>query len=391
MVDGNTTLTGAYCTDPIGMLADIIAHSKYLCVGGDCGGRITKLGLTHTDIKGKTGWLPFVLYDGPELYESFAALNGPVLKFKGATAKKGLKSIFAVFKWLISKHNACLNGDMKFQCMVLGHDTASARYPCPICLTRQHQYSTNFQLRTSTTKGTMDASHSISQTPLIRVRATHIVPPVLHIYLGMGEIVTKDILPKLATQEIADNVITCLKIKSIKDREGGGGKADVYKLNGPELRKYGKSEFPFIVAHAMNEMGYDTKTVKEVEDKLHTLKSWIMKLDRLLLTTGELSDGHITELQQLADDIHKQLPEDMGRNITPKMHMLYHCVQFAKNHRALGNCAESQMESMHASMNRDLVRLRNLIRHPAEQLRCVLADTVERHIKNYPLPVNEQE
>lgn len=120
-VDSNTTIAGGYADDPVGLLSNIVQHSKYLCVGGDKGGGVTKLGVTHTDGSGVTSFLPLLMYDSDERYECLSALNHAGKEYSGATKDKGLKTIWQVLQWLIDEHGAFLNGDMKFICTVLGH------------------------------------------------------------------------------------------------------------------------------------------------------------------------------------------------------------------------------------------------------------------------------
>jgi len=55
-------------------------------------------------------------------------------------------------------------------------------------------------------------------------------------------------------------------------------------------------------------------------------------------------------------------------------------MQFAKNHRVLGSVTESQIESLHACMNRDMVRHLNTNHQQIIQIRRVLSDTVERAV-----------
>jgi len=301
---------------------------------------------------------------------------------------QGLQSIWQVCNWITVELGAYLNGDMKFICTVLAHTGASSKYPCPACLIKLRQYDKPYEMRESTEVGSLDEEHSVSNIPLLRIRPTHIVPLPLHIYLGMGEIIFDEILVKLSSQIIVDNVVKHLKIKSLKDREGGGGKTDVFKFTGPELRKLCRSKFPQIISGAMERLQYNKDTVKSVENKAKTLQTWMIVLERYLLRTSKFKTKQFSTLAKSVEEVLDGMKNTFHRNLTPKMHMLRHVVQFVQTHKVMGCVSEQQLESMHAYMNRLLVRHKNMLHQPAEQLRRVLADTLEYSVKKYILPHN---
>lgn len=382
----NITINGAYVTDPWKLLMRVVKNSKWIAIGGDVGGSVMKLGVTHTHASGVTSFLPLLIYDGDERYETLSLFNNPILTFDGVTHKQRLHSIWAIFNRLITKHGAILNGDMKFICTVLGHGGASSMYPCPLCLVRIRQYTSDAKLRSNIVKGRVDTIHSVSVKPLIRIHPTRVVPLPLHIYLGIGNIVFNELMVTESSQVIVDALVAQLNIKSRKDREGGGGKSDVHGFTGPELHKLSHSQFPLIVSDALHRLGVDEETVKRVKERATILQQWMLRLEHYLLTAGHVSRQLVTAFSMLIEDILTRMPSLFGRHLTPKMHMLRHAVQFISNNKVLGSVSESQLESMHARMNGELVENRNTLHMPAEQLRRALADTLESSVKKYVLP-----
>ena len=71
-------------------------------------------------------------------------------------------------------------------------------------------------------------------------------------------------------------------------------------------------------------------------------------------------------------------------SVTPKVHMLLHCVEFMRTHHALGRYAESQLEHCHSVVNQLLSNNhKNFISDEAERLRRCLADIALRRIQSH--------
>ena len=263
---------------------------------------------------------------------------------------------------------------------VLGHQGASATYPCFICKIRKNELFNHCEIRSSLKDGVMDTSYSINKVCLLRIDPLYIVPLPLHLFLGIGEVVYNKIYIKLFGKKVVEAALEENKCKSQCSREGGNGKSQLFAFTGAELDKIITSSFDASIAQSIQHKYKRIKQQEKLIGKLGILKYCMTTLKECLLSKGELSAATITTFDHLISYIYKHWQNTFGRNPTPKIHVLNHAMQFAKNHRVLGSVAESQIESLHASMNRDLVRHLNTNHQKITQLRRVLSDTVERAV-----------
>jgi len=72
-------VSGAYITDPIHLIHHITKKSPFICVGGDAGGNITKLGVTYLDAQGTANFAALLVYADSDHYDSIAKLAQPRL------------------------------------------------------------------------------------------------------------------------------------------------------------------------------------------------------------------------------------------------------------------------------------------------------------------------
>ena len=75
----STAVEGAYITDPIYFIELITRYSPFICIGGDCGGGVTKLGITYLNERKKATFSAMLVYSASDHYESVSKLVQPVL------------------------------------------------------------------------------------------------------------------------------------------------------------------------------------------------------------------------------------------------------------------------------------------------------------------------
>jgi hypothetical protein len=82
---------GAYLSDPVTAIQTICARSDFIAVGGDGGGGSCKLGVTYTNTSGVQSFLPLLILNGSDHYESLSSLTVPNLTpFEGSSARENL-------------------------------------------------------------------------------------------------------------------------------------------------------------------------------------------------------------------------------------------------------------------------------------------------------------
>ena len=134
----STDVVGAYITDPIHLVGLVAEHSPFTCIGGDCGGGITKLGITYLTEDKKATFAALLVYSASDHYESVSRLGCPDLTpFKAHSQL--FRNIFQVFQSLFDHRQlrSCptfLNGDWVFINTVLGLMAPGANFPCPVCI-----------------------------------------------------------------------------------------------------------------------------------------------------------------------------------------------------------------------------------------------------------------
>jgi hypothetical protein len=64
----STEVEGAYITDPIYLIELITRHSPFICIGGDCGGGVTKLGITYLNEQRKATFAALLVYSASDPY-----------------------------------------------------------------------------------------------------------------------------------------------------------------------------------------------------------------------------------------------------------------------------------------------------------------------------------
>ena len=204
--------------------------------------------------------------------------------------------------------------------------------------------------------------YSAFRPALLIIYYTQILPTPLHVFLGIGNRIIDQVLPKLV-----DPVKLAAAKQSVKSvySYGLGGVTNVHELNGPELAKFVKEEWDFI---------QDEKAVK--------LLQWMRSLHQHLLHKRQLTDEELNQFRLVVNEIQTQWKTVTGQKPFPKLHMLTHCVEFASIHRYLGKYSEAQIESCHSIINHAIKHSHhNQGKQLGEKLRRSLADISLRAIK----------
>jgi hypothetical protein len=280
----DTFASGAYITDPLRFVSVLCAKSPFLAVGGDKGDNTTKLGVTYS-LRGRDEFrklpngkfrkkhsfiqhfAPLIVYAGDDDWEDMNELIAPSLTpFKGDSSS--FPHIFTILQHLIDTHNTFLNGDWPFINAILGLMAPSASHPCPICIISSKSFTRSSRYRTPTDKHSIDPTH----TRLLTINPDRIVPTPLHLFLGISNRIILDSFSELFSKELVEETLE--KVKTIHSG-GGGGKSDIFQLNGPEIRKWIKKNCSAVLRAGAERNGDLTP---EQKSTYSTLARWLENL-----------------------------------------------------------------------------------------------------------------
>jgi hypothetical protein len=358
---GTATATfafGSYITDPLKLLRIVTAASDFIAVGGDCGGGSTKLGVTYTDANAQLRFLPLVYYSGKDSNGDLRVLARPrLLRFSGQSEQ--FDHIFAVLQHLINRdpEHTYVNGDWMFLSAVTGHSGPSSLYPCPVCTAWHRALLEPAQHRNAFTDD-MQLMYSLTtNTRLLRVRAENIVPLPLHVLLGLCSRIIEQTLPQLFSAAPLQQAVD--SVKRTPASPATEGLERQHHLTGPEICKWIDTrrmqwlidQHPHAKLAIPSGSNITFSRSKFIQRCLQ-LDDWMSQLRGSLLCKGQLSRASIDALRTLVSDIQSRWTAVTGTTVTPKVHMLRHCVDFASDHRVLGSVAESAIESCHATSNK---------------------------------------
>jgi hypothetical protein len=108
-----------------------------------------------------------------------------------------------------------------------------------------------------------------------------------------------------------------------------------------------------------------------------TIRTSSQQLHSFLLRSGEWDAVSLFQFRALLDDIYAHWRNTTSQQPFPKLHMLWHAVEFAERHRILGAASEAQMESFHFRFNHLWNQQhRNMAQQPLVRIRRCLADAV---------------
>jgi hypothetical protein len=339
-------------------------------VGGDSGGRngqqqpLTKLGITYS-IRGVQHFAPLMVYAGSDHWEDMNELTS-----KGLTPFTGdstsFPHIFAVLQHLIATRNTFLNGDWCFINAVLGLKAPGAEHPCPICIIYFESFTKSSRYRQPRDKHSLHPDHSA----LLTILPDRIVPTPLHLFLGISNRIILDAFSELFSMELVEETLE--RVKTLHT-SGCGGKSDLFKLNGPEIRKWLKKDCSSALRAAAEQKGALTA---EQKSTYTTLQRWLENLHKYLLHKKDWTVEEIEDWRAAVKDIQQNWSGETVQAAFPQLHMLLHSLEFAERYRFLGRVAEAQIESYHRTFNELFNHHHlNMARDDAERQRRSLADT----------------
>ena len=141
----------------------------------------------------------------------------------------------------------------------------------------------------------------------------------------------------------------------------------LHGLNGPEISKFLKQAYDELE---------DNIPLCINTDNMKVLMNWLKKLHDYLLKKADWTPTALNAFQSLIRDIWGQWENKTGIKPFPKLHMLYHAWEFAKNFGWLEQVSEKKIESYHYIFaNKENNHHMNQARHNPERQRRSLADT----------------
>jgi hypothetical protein len=375
---------GAFITDPVRFVSVLCAQSSFIAVGGDAGGGRCVLGVTYsiptpTDAKPEKTTQYFaclLVYEGGDSWLELQDCRAEGLTpFVGDSSR--FAHIWAVLQHFIDSKGAFLNGDWPFINSVLGLMAPGATHPCPICIVSHNNYLRSARYRKPGDKHSLDHSH----TPLLTIDPERIVPTPLHLFLGISNRIILDAFSELLGKTLVEQT---LKQVTTVHSAGCGGAADLYDLNGPEIRKWLKRDCCSTLLAAAAEVKNITPATKAT---FSILSRWLQQLHDCLLHKNEWERDDIEAWHSVVDDIWQHWQIKAKSEPFPKLHMLRHSLDFAERHRFLGRASEAQIESFHATFNTLFHKQhRNQSSNTAERLRRSLADATLRAVQPFINP-----
>lgn len=365
---GDSSMVGAFVTDPVRLVRLATKGSSFLAIGGDTGGGQTKLGVTYQRTRGNhttQSFLPLLVVDAKDGRETFTALRTPNCSpFTGDSAHHA--DIFSVLQQLIDEHpRSFINGDWPFISALIGHKGHSSNYPCPVCIVPKQHLLTESAYRKPTD------NHAMQRDSFITIPSERIVPTPLHLFLGINNRIILIALKRFLGEATVLRLVTECKTKH---SAGCGGLSDLKSLNGPEITRFIKKRN----AEQLIELALgQRRLLRDETNQLQRLQGWMAKLHEFLLHDGEWDSVGIFRFRALVDDIHRHWRTCTGIEPFPQLHMLRHALEFAERHGVLGRISEAQIESLHAKFNALFhTQHRNTSDKPGERLRRCLADAV---------------
>lgn len=195
-------------------------HERRQEISGDTGAGITKIVLCFGNAKqasSKRNLHILAIYEGDDSAENLRrvlecyeekwealkqmSLPNPLSSIKSNSADSQVKQVWPIELFLF--------GDLKFICNVMGHAGSSATSPCIFCHVSRHEFRNpekgcfekEHRSRTlaewdsilqASYKGAMKEA-SVKAKPIIPIDIDHIIPPTLHLMLGIGTKIANEI------------------------------------------------------------------------------------------------------------------------------------------------------------------------------------------------------
>ncbi len=247
----------------------------------------------------------------------------------------------------------------------------SATHPCPICITSHNSFTKSSRYRTPADKHSLHPEHS----PLLSINSERIVPTPLHLFLGVSNRIILDAFSELFGRELVEQ---SLQHVTTIHSAGSGGRSDLFKLSGPEIRKWIKKNCSSTLraaAEKQNSLTAEQKATHAI------LSRWLQQLHDHILHKKDWTPQQIEDWFAAVDDIMQHWCAETSQDAFPQLHMLRHSLEFAERHRFLGRASEAQIESYHYKFKRLFHQQHlNMSHDGAERQRRCLADSSLRAV-----------
>ena len=300
----------------------------------------TKLGITYLDRNGVTRFDPILIVNQKDSYEAFNYFNtNSTLQFNGESS--GFGSIYAALQHFIDTHKNKIyfNGDWNSMSALLGLNTAAAYYPCIICTI--HKDNIDSLTAHSKREECVIGEYSQVSSPLLIIPSDRIVPLPLHVFLGIGNKIIKDILIQ---QLYVDEKKLHHSISLIKSTSQSG-LSSIFALTGQELYDWSR------ISTLLAQLTSDNHTQTE-RDNIAKVLRWVRELGASLFHRREWTRADRVSFSSLVAEMRSKWKETTNTPVTPKVHMLSHAVEFIQLHHSLGTHSEAHIESYHARFNK---------------------------------------
>jgi hypothetical protein len=324
-------LTGAYICDPL-KLVDVMTNERgKFVVSGDKGGDWLKFGVIYRNDEDKSKFLCLLVVKADESIETFNALTQPNVTLFVRNSSR-FDNIKQVLQYFLSEKQALFVSDYKLMDLVIALKQAGTIWPCPKCIV-----SVDNLFAVGRTRRTTDKHSRHEYEPFLNINVNKLVPLPLHVMLGFTNKMLKVVKLKMGIDIVVD-VCKSAKIKT-EHRRGGGGMADLKDLNGPEIRRWHKKKcFLLLIERTSN-----IKIIK----MLRKFDIWSPAVAQFCSQTSPWSPQQYDQFDQLFTDIKNTWTSLTDCPPTPKMHVLQHFPDFARENGSVGKWSESPIESFH--------------------------------------------
>lgn len=235
-------------------------------------------------------------------------------------------------EWLIC-------ADYKFLCGFFGHQGASSRFPCLMCIATKPLPATSAELRKLETLRI--GEHSITAPPLLPIQIESIVPPSFHIMHGVAQSVIDLVEKQAIDEDHEDEFGGWLKEVNCRRRKRG------QNFTGMEIQR--------MLTHPNPDQMCNFVAKKELRDVLTQLM-WVLRDLQSCSAQKQLEQTDMDRLDRLTSRLYQLwewLDTIIPKNVTPKIHMLCaHLPVFARSRGWFAAVSEQAIEHLHASFNR---------------------------------------
>jgi hypothetical protein len=365
------TCNGAYDRDPLHLIHDLCHQWQRATILVDCGGGTVKIGIAlHVlaERQWQTILVPLLIYEGKDNNDGLSPFSHlPKTPFIGESSR--FMNIWALLQHLVDGERVVfLCGDLKSIAAVRGQLNPPCNYPCPICSWYQHDSAGSMAKPRWADQPPYVAGRDPSRTQLLRIAPDRIVPPALHLLLGLGNDMLKQmaqLCPAIAAARKAD-----------KDASDPAGASEVHQLNGNQLKRFVEKRLPPIIA----ELDKQAAVTRHHGQRGHIplvkqMAEWSQQLVELMLPASVFGQEQLAKLDSLIASITTRWTDVSALESRPKLHVLAHCSMFVKQWGALAAFGETPIERYHATFN-SAIRYCGNERHRAKRMRLAMRNTL---------------